>query len=262
MVLERFFKKSVEDYLKFGVLIGFSFLMLKLIFDGNIGYYINPKLLPLVAVCAVFLILIAFVMLVKTKSKRSKNRLSYLLFIIPLLMGYIVSPKTISQAELQIAGGKNQPVSSNYSSNSDTGEAANSENGATDIQNETETKTKPSKVIFEDRNFAIMLDSLYMRMEEYKDCDIEITGRVFNESSMKENEFAVVRPMMSCCAADTTLIGLICTNNTEIKVNKNSWAKVEGKLIIVDGKEGKMPGIEVQKITLVEKPKNEFVYPY
>jgi putative membrane protein len=263
MTENKLFAKGFEDYLKFGILMGFSILMLKLILDGNIGYYINPKLLPLVVLSSVFLILKAFVLFIKTKTSRSsKNRLSYLLFIIPLLMGYIVSPKTISQAELQIAGGQNQSVSSNYSSNSDTGEATNSENGAMDIQNEPETKPKPSKVIFEDRNFAIMLDSLYMRMDEYKGTDVEIMGKIYKDPSMKSNEFAIVRPMMSCCSADTALVGLICVNNTEIKVNTDTWAKIDGKVNVMDGKKGKMPGIEVQKITQVDKPKNEFVYPY
>jgi putative membrane protein len=263
MTENKFFARGFEDYLKFGILMGFSILMLKLILDGNIGYYINPKLLPLVVLSSVFLILIAFVLLIKTKiGIRSKNRLSYMLFIIPLLMGYIVSPKTISQAQLQIAGEKNQRVSSSYSSNIDAGEAINFENGATDIQHEPETKPKPSKVIFEDRNFAIMLDSLYMRIDEYKGTDVEIMGKIYKDPSMKSNEFAVVRPMMSCCSADTALVGLFCVNNTEIKVNKDTWAKIEGKVSIVDGKEGKMPVVEVQKVTAVDKPKNEFVYPY
>lgn len=189
-----------------------------------------------------------------------KFGVSYLLFILPLLMIYFISPKTISQADLLIGGEKNKTDSGNYTMSANVWNDINLDY---DVENERiEPISKPSKVVFEDRNFSIMLDSLYLRTDQYIDVPVEIIGKVSKDPSMKNNEFSIVRPMLSCCSADAEWIGLVCINNTEIKIDKDVWAKIVGKVRIIDGKDGKMPGIEVQEVTLVDKPKNEFVYPY
>jgi putative membrane protein len=263
LILKQLFSKSFEDYLKLGSLMGLSILMLKLILDGTIVYYINPKLIPLVVLSSVWLMITVILMYTKTRTKTKTKKISqsifsYLMFIMVLTMGYFVSPSIISMASFQILSGYNQSLSS-YNDNSANGDTIT--NNLFKNNNIKQPK-RPRKVILKERNFVRMLDSLYIWSDVYNDVDIEIMGKVYRDDSMKSNEFAVVRAMMSCCALDTTLVGLLSINQTEIKVNEDAWVKIEGKVRIIESESGKTPSIEVQTVMPVNKPKNEFVYPY
>jgi putative membrane protein len=127
---------------------------------------------------------------------------------------------------------------------------------------ESPTRPRKTKVVLDERNYVIELDNINMFPSEYKDCEIEITGKVYTDSKMKSNEFAIVRPMMSCCSADSVLAGFLCQSNGKINVQKDSWIKVIGKISVVNGATEQTIFVAVNNILEAQKPKNEFVYPY
>jgi putative membrane protein len=276
--VNKYFARGFDDYFRLMVLCGFSFLGIKLYLTGDINYYVSDRLIPFVLISCIILAYIAIVVFIKTKApKNGTNKISYALFIIPLLMGYLITPKVISQAEVQIGMTQNQEIKNEYNSSdrtSENEEILNSEdsndslkgedlNNGIELQEEKNSfKSKPKKIVLEERNYLIQLDSLYLRMEEYEGVEIEITGKIYKDEFLEINQFAVVRPVMSCCAADAALIGMVCINENSIDIKEDDWVKAEGKVIIIDGERGNMPAIKVESVVGVEKPDNEFVYPY
>lgn len=253
---DKCLKRGLEDYLRFVILFGFSTLMLKLCLSGEITYYVNPKLEPLVLVSAVLLALIAIVLLTKSqKYSTSKNKFSYLLLIIPLCMGFFVSPKIVAKAELQLTYEQSQKVSTSSKIEKGVKRSIGKE------KNPNELEGSSKKLVLNDRNFVAILDGIYTKMNYYTGYDIEITGKVFKDSSLKEDEFVIVRPMMTCCSADTSLVGLLCNNKTGCTANKDQWVKLEGRIKIIERVNQKTPIIDINSITYVDKPDIEFVYP-
>lgn len=233
-----------DRWIQSAILLGFSALIIKLIWQGSIGYYINPKMLPWIVASAVLLPILASVLFIQSTQVASKIKTTtYLLFIVPLCMGMFVPAKTITAQEVQLSVSANawQP---------------------TDTKNPLLKLEKFSQLVFTDQNFSSLLNELYMRMNEYEGTAIALVGKIYLDDSMRNNEFAIVRPIMTCCSADTTFTGFVCINKSETNVALDQWVKIEGKVFLqtIDG--APTPAIQVQKITPAEKPKNEIVYPY
>ena len=122
------------------------------------------------------------------------------------------------------------------------------------------------KIIVSDRDFSMWLTELYDNMKSYEGYTIIMTGYVFKDSELlNENEFAAARPMMSCCAADLAPAGLICQYDKASQLEANTWVTVEGILTIeqyeYEGTKYDDPQISVTKITPAEEVEG-YIYPF
>lgn len=122
------------------------------------------------------------------------------------------------------------------------------------------------KITVSDRDFSMWLTELYDNMKSYEGYTIIMTGYVFKDSELlNENEFAAARPMMSCCAADLAPAGLICQYDKASQLEANSWVTVEGILTIeqyeYEGTKYDDPQISVTKITPAEEVEG-YIYPF
>ena len=126
--------------------------------------------------------------------------------------------------------------------------------------------TANRRITVSDEDFGIWISEFYDNMAEYEGYTVTITGFVFKDPEiLEEDEFVPARLMMYCCVADLTPVGLLCKYDKAAGLEKDSWVTVEGTLYIgqyeFDGASYDDPQINVTKITAA-KPAEGYVYPF
>lgn len=122
------------------------------------------------------------------------------------------------------------------------------------------------KIVVSNDYFGMWLSQIYLNMKKYEGYTVVITGYVFKDPEvLEEDEFVPARLMMSCCVADLAPAGLLCKYDKVSELEKDSWVTVEGTLFIGQreyyGQENDDPQIKVTKITPA-KAVEGYVYPY
>lgn len=126
--------------------------------------------------------------------------------------------------------------------------------------------TANKKITVSDDSFGMWLSEIYLNMEKYEGYTITMTGFIFKDPELlDEDEFVPARLMMSCCVADLAPTGLICKYDKVSELENDSWVTVEGTLFIAEyeyeGQKYNDPQIEAVKITPAEEVEG-YVYSY
>ncbi|MDR1650510.1 MAG: TIGR03943 family protein [Synergistaceae bacterium] len=122
------------------------------------------------------------------------------------------------------------------------------------------------KITVADEDFGRWINEIYMNMDKYDGCKVELTGFVVkNPEFFAPDEFVPARLAMSCCAADLEPVGLVCKYDRASELEPESWVTVEGilssALYEFEGEMYSDPQITVTGITPA-KPADSFVYLY
>ena len=246
---------NVNEWIWFAILLGFSYYIYDLIATEKIAIFIHPKMMKYV-----YFSLFVFVLLSIFQARRLFRRshstpvkLGYILFIIPLILGFGVNPQglsadvaakkgvTINQGKGSISIQKGQPVISDF--------------------------IQEGMVFFDDGNFAQILEDMMRDIYRYKGNKAVITGFVFREADFDEQEFVVGRLMMTCCAADAQIVGLLSRWEDAKTLKQDQWVRVMGTIDVTNfydkflGQEHEVPVIQVEKVELIEKPAAQYIYP-
>lgn len=211
--------------------------------------------------------------LFKVRSKNNKV-VNYVIFIVPLIISLVLPPKTMVSTSVSTNNGSKDNV---YLEESDIGSLETEQNDIIDdettIDNVTEYESvkeqedskltvRDNTIIINDDSFMAWVDELFMNIGKYEGHKVEIVGSILKDGTFKQNEFIVARLLMICCAADMQPVGFLCRYDKASELEVDSWAKIKGviKYEEVNGEE--MPIIELENIENVDKPENEFLYPY
>lgn len=230
---------------------GFSFYLFYLISTGKIYVFINPKMVKYTFFCALGFIGIALSQIRKVFmiSRNSKFKLGYILFILPLVVGF-----TTKGFDSSIAYTKGVTLTGETKiSTNPTNYSATTEIGKNFIE--------AGVVVFKDSNFYKILNDMNYNMKYYKGKNVEIIGVVYKDKSFKDNEFVISRMMMSCCAADAQIVGLMSSYDNARDLGSGEWIKIEGTIDITMYNKEEMPIIIVKKLTRNEEAGNKYVYP-
>lgn len=110
------------------------------------------------------------------------------------------------------------------------------------------------KATVEDKDFINLCNNSIDSYNKYKMQDITMIGFITEDSV--DNRFYISRKLMTCCAADTVIIGIpIIYQANDFSISK--WYKIEGELQCID----ENIFIKVNKSEIIDKPINEYVYP-
>lgn len=243
---------NTEESIKFIIFITFDVLLCYLVKAGRIDNFINPKMSLYIKITIVVIFILALFQLTKifTVITRNKFRVSYLMFFAVILIGFTTVPDNLNA---EIAGNKGITIAN---SNEDSLARKNIKK---DIIGDS--------ILFDDENYYENIFKLEGNVRQYIGKKVIIRGFVYKEENFKENEFVVARMMMSCCAADAQVIGLMCRWNNASQLNKEQWISVEGVLeSTAYGSGGSdkgdiIPLIVVEKVESIEAPENVYIYP-
>ncbi|SHJ63768.1 putative membrane protein [Clostridium cavendishii DSM 21758] len=273
----RIYKKiNIEALLKLIILIGFAFSFSYMIMTDKILLYVHPRIVPYVKFAIVAMLLLSLSIVRDIfKPKRRVNITPYLFFIIPLFMAFILpqtSPDSTSMSfgdstsNNQVVNKADSTTSNNNIIDQGKTKSDNTGTNATASSNINKKsfglEMRGDTIVISTDNFVKWINEIYENTEKYEGKKIELTGFVFKYKDFRKNEFSPARLMMACCSADLQPIGLLCRYDKTAELKQDTWISVIGKIKIEDYKGQKTPIIIAENIQNIEKPKNNYVYPY
>lgn len=271
-------------YLLFGI------LLFKLTYTKTYLNYVTPRMKPYLYGLSAFMVLWAVMSGKKLFNPRYKNRLHHFLFlIIPILLLAVPPAPPAAGAMIRSYSDSDIPMApeSGSTNGTDSSQAADPYGGSGQEQDwemeisedtveeaegwqQPEEETLPAEelnglntetktITIADEDYYTWMVELGTNADKYQGYTITMKGFIFLDmEDRKENQFALVRLSMWCCAADMTPIGLLTDYEGSLPFKENDWITVTGTLQVADG----YPSIKAEKIEAAEKPEEEYVYPY
>lgn len=123
------------------------------------------------------------------------------------------------------------------------------------IKSENYNKDDDSLILNED-NYMSLYQEIMINPDSYKGKKITTEGFIFKEKGFKEGEFVIGRELMTCCAADTQVVGLLCDYKSLSNFKEGDWVSVEGTINVIDNK----PIIEVKTVLKTDKVGSKYIY--
>lgn len=289
MVNSPWVRINLDALLRITVLSGFALFFWRIIQDGSILLYVNPRIVPYVKFgCLVMGVTALFFIKDVFKPKRKINIAPYLVFLIPLLFAFLLPAKSLDSSamafgDIELASGNINSVNSSsaVSENSEEVQGSADAYGADAYGPDsyeidayasdpasgadgsiTSEPASNAPIIVSNDDFVYWLQEINYNMEKYEGREIEITGFVFKSKEFSNNEFVPARLMMSCCTADLQPVGLLCRYDGAAALVQDNWLKVTGIIREAEYNGQKTPAIIASKVEEAKKPDNEYVYPY
>ena len=246
-------KVNIEVILKIMVLLGFFLFYFALLRDNTIINYVHPRIVPYAKIRLVLMGLIVLLLIFnifKEKMVRRSLR-KYAIFLVPLIVFIVVGNNGLSSTA------KIQEEKNNITTEEQILNPIRVDNDKKEESNLKESFNKDKNKI-DDKHYVDYLNEIGSNHKEYIGRDIEVTGFIYKEASMKDREFALARYMMTCCAADMQMVGYLCHAHEAVNFPSGTWVKINGKL--EDEKDNVV--IHVDNIERIESPEEGYVYPY
>lgn len=256
---------NINEFIWFVILVSFAYYIYELFNTGKINLYIHPKMFKYVLFSLVIFIILAIfqVKRIFTFSKTKKIKLGYIIFIIPLFLAFAVNPDTLNA---QVVANKGGNIVSNNMYSSEEASEKNYEESL-ETEKNTDLDIADGYNSPDGERFMETLGAVYGDLDEMIDKEIELSGFIYIEESLPKESFVIGRLMLSCCAADTEIIGLLAEWDEINKFEENEWIKITGKVSSTryynpyNETEEVHPLIKVTKVEVIDPPKNQYVYP-
>ncbi|MCR5102625.1 MAG: GTPase [Butyrivibrio sp.] len=116
-------------------------------------------------------------------------------------------------------------------------------------------------LFLDDKDFAVFCIDVQERVERYIGKQVHFTARAYKLKDNNDFEFVAGRYIMTCCEADMTFLGILCSYMKAYELKNKEWVNVTG-IIKITFDEAENRNIPVCRVTKLEKavtPKNEIV---
>lgn len=106
-----------------------------------------------------------------------------------------------------------------------------------------------------DEHNPTMLDDIRINPEKYIGKKLEIHGFVCKENYLNKDQIIIGRIIMTCCAADSKIVGIVGDYDKSYQLKENDKIKVIGEVgssVIKDESnvEHKIPSIKIEKLEI------------
>lgn len=285
-------KLNMDAVLKVLILLGFVTFFFITVKNGTIHMFVHPRIISYIKIGIIVMLAMELFQLkeILKPQRKQVNIYQYLFFIIPLVMAFTLPAKEVNLGTVSFGNKTDKVISSDFpdgNGNSlaedilshDTNTEDNSQNdNSQNVNNSPNTyisiyskggrgessglKLQDDTVVMDDSNFVRWVDEVSNNPLKYQGKKVTVSGFVFKDKQFKSNEFVPARMMMTCCAADMSIVGLPAQYRLASELKQDSWFKFSG--IIVNGEfNGQpMPIINIESAEKIEKPQYEYVYPY
>jgi putative membrane protein len=226
-----------------------------------------------------------------------KKFVSYSIIVFPLLTGFFLPAKVLDASIVDKKGGMailaNQKQKANEGAGSplveDSGGSGSLPEGSSQ-NNETEddsyieenavleleyenlmTKAEydqlirdleqSNKIVMDDSVFAAFYDEIASNLDHYKGKEIELTGMVYKEDGLEQNQLVLSRFLITHCVADASIIGFLSEIPGSIGIDQDTWIQAKGVLDVTTFNGVELPIIKVTNWQEVNEPKEPYLYP-
>ena len=199
----------------------------------------------------------------------SKRLMSYGILIFPLLTGFAFAPTVLDSS----IAAKKGTVLPQVNRNENNGiEESVSEHDLTGIQGEQEAlpnnnffskekynqemkKLEESEVIqMNDGIYSSYVEAMNMNPNDFEGRKIKVSGFVYKEEGLEENQLVLSRFLITHCIADASVTGLITEFNQANEFEQDTWLEIEGTLEVTTYNGIELPLIKAEKWTVIKEP--------
>lgn len=246
---------NFDEFLWFIVLILLDGFILGLIFTKKINFYIGNNMVKYIYI-AIGMISVISIFQIKnifTCKGSSKLKIKVLPIIIALILGSISlsNLKTFKHAELgkEVTENNVGIMDREYLYKHEFSYDSLSKNDIEKISNSIYENIKV------DDDNPMLLEDIRENPEKYVGKRLEIHGFVCKENYLNEKQFIIGKIVMTCCAADSKIIGIIGEYDKVDDLNENDNVKVIGVIGSSEVKDDNniIHNIPVVKIIEIEK---------
>lgn len=232
-------------------------------FTNKLKLLINPRYFIFIYITLIILFIFICILILSSWEGRGTYtfKSSYLLM---LLMVFLMFTTSYTNFQNSLAGLKGISLPSNASID----EISNS---PSPLENENKENTIPkpvieSTIVIDDINYYDTIDRLYNNINAYAGTEITIKGFVSNFDDLDSNHFVLSRMIMICCAADSSVCGLICDiSQVDFNFHENMWYEITGSIekqnVTINSYTSDNPVIVVEKFTPIEPLEDPYIYP-
>lgn len=111
-----------------------------------------------------------------------------------------------------------------------------------------------------DKYFVNMVDDLYINLDDFIGQKVRLQGFAIRMQGFNPNQLVVSRLMMSCCAADSSAVGLMIEGEGVSNFKDDDWLEAEGVIDSTEYEGDTIPVIRLVQVKAIEPLKTKFVY--
>lgn len=237
------------------LLLASGLMIFKLYVSGNLSHILADRMLPFSIIALVLFSVISVCLFQSGKthvsscdccgcetSNKKQVIYPYLLFGIPLFLGFIMTDFSLSEQALANKGLQNGTFSTKKM-----------EEGSYDLEKDAIQVT--------DENYFEVFNHLYTFLDDMEGKQISLAGFVYREPDFPNNQIAIARLTMTCCIADANVYGFIFRGDVE-KLKTNQWYEVQGKIGKETYKGEVIPVIRLNTFNQIQPPKEQYLSEY
>ncbi len=120
---------------------------------------------------------------------------------------------------------------------------------------------KKDSISIKDKGFMETVTSIDFYMNNFIGKKVEISGFVYREDGMEENQFVVSRFAVQCCSADSAPFGFMVEGSLGKNLKKDTWVSVTGTLGTTQYGGNEILKIDATRIQRIEAPASPYVFP-
>jgi putative membrane protein len=244
-------KLNSDIIIKILILLCFAVFYFRIIRNNEIIMYVHPRIIPFAIFGMISMFMVAIFLITNSYHiKKKKIKLNnYVIFIIPLIMIFCMQSTSANSSI------KTDDINTNVTYDSYKLHSSQ--------EDDDDNLSRKNNVIEVDaNNFLRSIDELQGNADKYEGQEIEITGFVYKDKKLKDNEFTIGRFVMACCAADLQIEGIKCDSNNLETYDNDTWVIIKGKIKTETVNYAVKPVIVVEHIEKDPNPKTEYLYPF
>jgi putative membrane protein len=249
-----------DAFTKSLIVAGFVYFIYSMMVSNQLAMYVNPRFFPLIQASILLLCILLVVQILQIFSHHKHHAACgcshhnhtwvFIPFLIALFLAFAFSTTSLD-AKIVDNKGLNTRLNLN-----------NIPMLSTQSKQDSSAIDSSDYIALNETNFMNVITRMNNKREDYIGKQVEITGFVYREPTMKPSQIAIVRYALVCCSADAAPFGLLCENIDMYKFKANSWLTITGTIVVENYKGAEIPVIKVTSVEPVETPpQNQYVYP-
>jgi putative membrane protein len=244
---------NISQAVWFILLLGFSFYLFVLVITGDITKFIHPRMnIYIYFALGTLMIMAAFQGTRVFEAGEGRIKKGYAVFLLPLVCGMFMNPGSLNG---DISKNKGVVISPSQA----------------DLEYKDSSYVEGSVIngiiTLTENNFTKVLYSIWSSPDKYVGRRIALEGFIYRDEAMAANQLIISRMIINCCAADTVVVGLAAEYRGEENLQEDKWISVVGTITMIScinpltKTVETVPGINIDSLEAIEKPKNPYVYP-
>lgn len=255
---------NMDNIIKISMFICYLVYFSYLIISKKLFIYIHPRLMPIIiaAIAIMILTILCMATYIPEKNIKRKKKIKfydYAFFLIPLIVIIFIEINTTGYTTKDTF---NDTISSQTGNIGGTNKTDSVMKDNEHIRKKNTLDISENTINICSNNFLFSLNEILDNPDKYKDYNINISGFVYRDITLNENEFVIGRYIMVCCAADMQITGIICTYDKNEIYNNYTWIKANGKICTKISEGNEVVYLNLESIEKDKNPDTSYIYLY